>query len=137
MVGLELPISRWSTSTHHRGDPRGRGVNAATNKEMLQHRRLRGRDVSPPGGQGLLLGTYERACQPWSARETPWNFGHELLPTDLDRIAPIAEVGFKHYPASTDAGSRGDQRPVHLRAGRQPAGRPGAGPDAISGSPAG
>ena len=36
----------------------------------------------------MLLGTYERAGVPWSPKETPWDFGHELLPNDLERIAP-------------------------------------------------
>jgi dimethylglycine dehydrogenase len=48
---------------------------------------------------GMLMGTYERAGKPWSERETPWDFGQDLLPTDLDRIAPSLEVGFKHFPA--------------------------------------
>jgi dimethylglycine dehydrogenase len=55
-------------------------------------------------GQGLLLGTYEQACLPWSERVTPWDFGHELLPPDLDRIAPSLEVGFEHFPAAAKAG---------------------------------
>ena len=25
------------------------------------------------------MGTYEKACRPWSPRDTPWDFGHELL----------------------------------------------------------
>ncbi|MFI4995302.1 MAG: FAD-dependent oxidoreductase [Hyphomicrobiales bacterium] len=48
---------------------------------------------------GMLMGTYERAGKPWSERETPWDFGQDLLPTDLDRIAPSLEVGFEHFPA--------------------------------------
>ena len=37
---------------------------------------------------GVLLGTYERAGVPWSPRTTPWDFGQDLLPNDLERIAP-------------------------------------------------
>lgn len=55
-------------------------------------------------GKGMLMGTYEHACVPWSERETPWNFSHELLPPDIDRIAPSLEVGFKHFPAIERAG---------------------------------
>jgi dimethylglycine dehydrogenase len=25
---------------------------------------------------GILLGTYEKACRPWSPVNTPWDFGH-------------------------------------------------------------
>jgi dimethylglycine dehydrogenase len=35
---------------------------------------------------------------------TPWDFGHELLAPDLDRIAPSLEVGFEHFPALENAG---------------------------------
>ncbi len=53
---------------------------------------------------GLLLGTYEKACKPWSPTDTPWDFGHELLQPDLDRIAPSLELGFKHFPGFEQAG---------------------------------
>ena len=53
---------------------------------------------------GMLMGTYEKACKPWSPKETPWDFGQDLLPPDLDRIAPSLEVGFKHFPAFENAG---------------------------------
>ena len=37
-------------------------------------------------------------------RKTPWDFGHELLQPDLDRIAPSLEVGFRHFPRLENAG---------------------------------
>ena len=52
------------------------------------------------------MGTYEKACVPWSEKTTPWDFGHELLEPDLDRIAPSLEVGFEHFPAFQNAGIR-------------------------------
>ena len=55
-------------------------------------------------GKGLVLGTYEKACRPWSPRTTPADFGHELLPPDLDRIAPSLEIAFAHFPAVARAG---------------------------------
>ena len=54
--------------------------------------------------QGIVLGTYERACVPWQPRETPWDFGAQLLEPDLERIAPSLELGFKHFPAMAKAG---------------------------------
>ena len=54
--------------------------------------------------QGLVLGTYEKACVPWQPRETPWGFGTELLQPDLERIAPSLELGYKHFPAMERAG---------------------------------
>ncbi len=53
---------------------------------------------------GMVLGTYEKACVPWQPRQTPWDFGTELLEPDLDRIAPSLELGHKHFPAMAKAG---------------------------------
>jgi dimethylglycine dehydrogenase len=53
---------------------------------------------------GLVLGTYEKACVPWQPRQTPWEFSSELLPPDLDRIAPSLELGYRHFPAVERAG---------------------------------
>ena len=55
---------------------------------------------------GLLLGTYEQACVPWSERETPWDFGSQLLAPDLERLAPSLAVAFEHFPIYADAGIR-------------------------------
>ena len=55
-------------------------------------------------GKGLLLGTYEKDCRPWSEHTTPADFSHELLEPDLDRIAPSLEVAFQHFPALGRAG---------------------------------
>ncbi|MCE2527756.1 MAG: GcvT family protein [Actinomycetia bacterium] len=55
---------------------------------------------------GILMGTYEQDHRPWSPRETPWSFGIELLPPELDRIAPELEVGLARYPALAEAGIR-------------------------------
>ncbi len=57
-------------------------------------------------GGGMLIGTYEQACQPWSERETPWDFGQNLLPNDLERIAPSLETAFEHFPDLGKAGIR-------------------------------
>ena len=54
----------------------------------------------------MLLGTYEQDCRPWSPRETPWDFGSQLLKPDLDRITPELSVAFKHYPAMGTIGIR-------------------------------
>ncbi len=46
---------------------------------------------------------------------------------DLDRIAPIARGRLQAFPGLEQRRHQaGHQRPLHLRAGRQPAGRPGA-----------
>ena len=54
--------------------------------------------------QGMLLGTYEPKSTPWKVGGTPWDFGHELLPPDLDRIADRLEMSFERIPAIGEAG---------------------------------
>jgi dimethylglycine dehydrogenase len=56
--------------------------------------------------QGLLLGSYERAGVPWSPETTPWDFGQDLLPNDLERIAPSVALAAEHFPALERAGVR-------------------------------
>ncbi len=56
--------------------------------------------------RGILLGTYERNCEPWSPKVTPWDFSAELLPEKLERIETQLELGFRHFPALETAGIR-------------------------------
>lgn len=49
--------------------------------------------------KGLLLGTYEPTSTPWKVAGTPLDFGNELLPPDLDRIADRLELAFERIPA--------------------------------------
>jgi dimethylglycine dehydrogenase len=46
----------------------------------------------------------KRPASPWSPLNTPWDFGHELLDEDIERITPELEVGFRHFPAFNKAG---------------------------------
>ena len=55
---------------------------------------------------GMLLGTYEPKGTPWKVDGTPWDFGHELLQPDLERIADRLELGFERIPALGEAGIR-------------------------------
>lgn len=53
---------------------------------------------------GMLLGTYEPRGTAWKVEGTPWDFGHELLPHDLDRIAERLEMSFERIPAIGQVG---------------------------------
>ena len=55
---------------------------------------------------GMLLGTYEPKGTPWKVDGTPWDFGHELLQPDLDRIADRLELTFERIPALGRTGIR-------------------------------
>jgi dimethylglycine dehydrogenase len=54
--------------------------------------------------KGLLIGTYEQAPRPWAVDGTPADFGHELLPPDLDRIAGPLEIAMERYPCLREGG---------------------------------
>jgi dimethylglycine dehydrogenase len=105
MVGLELPLLAME-HMYLLTEPieAVAEFHARTGREMVGVLDLPGEIYTRQERGGVLLGTYEQACRPWSPRTTPWDFGNELLQPDLDRIAPSLEVGFRHYPALADAG---------------------------------
>ena len=105
MVGLELPILAMEHMYLITDDmPEVEAFNRETGREMLHVVDFEGEIYLRQEGRGMLMGTYEAACKPWSPVDTPWDFGHELLQPDLDRIAPSLEVGFQHFPAFQEAG---------------------------------
>ena len=107
MVGLELPILAMEHMYLLTDDmPEVAEVNKATGEEVIHVVDFDGELYLRQERGGMLMGTYEQACRPWSEQETSWDFGHELLESDLDRIAPSLEVGFKHFPAFERAGIR-------------------------------
>ncbi len=55
-------------------------------------------------GKGLVIGFYEQQCVPWAVDGTRWDFGHELLTENLDRIGDSMEVAFNRYPVLANAG---------------------------------
>ena len=90
---------------HHRGHARGRRAwNDKTGTEIIHAVDFDGELYLRQERGGMLMGTYEKAGKPWSEFHTPWNFGHELLEPDIDRIAPSLEVGFRHFPAFQNTG---------------------------------
>lgn len=107
MAGLELPVLAME---HHYilTDDMPEVIEA---QEKSGHQLIHATDFSGElymrqERMGMLMGTYEKACVPWSMRETPWDFGPELLQPDMERIAPSLEVGFRHFPAFSRAGIR-------------------------------
>jgi len=55
-------------------------------------------------GRGLCIGFYEQPCRPWAVDGTPWEFGHELLPDDFDKIEDSIEFAYRRFPALGRAG---------------------------------
>ncbi|MGB0799116.1 MAG: GcvT family protein, partial [Planktomarina sp.] len=55
---------------------------------------------------GLLLGTYEAKGTAWKVGGTPQDFGHELLPPNLEQIADRLEFAFERVPVLGEVGIR-------------------------------
>ena len=100
MVGIELPI----LAMEHQYLITGDMPELAGKPEQLHAIDFEGEIYLRQERGGMLMGTYERAGVPWSEVSTPWDFGQDLLPNDLERIAPSLEVGFEHFPALGEAG---------------------------------
>lgn len=107
MVGLELPVLAME---HHylitEDMPEVEEINRTTGKMAVHAVDFDGEIYMRQEGKGMLLGTYERNGTPWSPKDTPWDFGPELLPNNLDRIAANLEVGFRHFRAFQKVGIR-------------------------------
>ena len=105
MVGLELPVLAMEHMYLLTDEiPEVVAFNVEQGKEVLHAIDFGGEIYTRQEGKGMLIGTYERAGKPWSPENTPWDFGHELLEPDLERITPSLEVGFEHFPPYGRAG---------------------------------
>ena len=127
MVGIELPVLAMEHMYLLTEDmPEVAAQVAKTGHEMPMALDFAGEIYIRQEGGAMLLGTYEQACVPWSPRETPWDFGSQLLKPDLERITP--ELDRRVPPLPGDAHDRHQarrQRAVHVLARRQPARRAG------------
>ncbi len=105
MVGLELPVLAMEHMYLITEDmPEVIEFNKTTGKELMHCVDFDGEIYIRQERNGMLMGTYEKDCRPWSPIETPWTFGHELLAEDLERITNELEIGFRHFPAFNNAG---------------------------------
>ena len=100
MVGLELPVLAMEHMYLLTDDmPRSRRLRREGRPRDAHGARLLRRDLHPPGGRSHAPGHVRAGSVPWSPRQTPWDFGSQLLKPDLDRITPELQVAFQHYPA--------------------------------------
>ncbi|MCW0000855.1 FAD-dependent oxidoreductase [Pararhizobium sp. YC-54] len=105
MTGLELPVLAMEHMYLITEDmPEVIEFNQTAGKELMHCVDFDGEIYLRQERNGMLMGTYEKACRPWSPVTTPWDFGHELLAEDIERITPELEVGFRHFPAFNNAG---------------------------------
>ncbi|WP_343115558.1 FAD-dependent oxidoreductase [Ostreiculturibacter nitratireducens] len=76
-------------------------------------------------GRGLCIGFYEKPCEGWSIDGTPWTFGHELLPDNLDKIEDSVAFAYRRFPVLEKAGVK---RVIHGPFTFAPDGNPLIGP---------
>lgn len=76
-------------------------------------------------GRGLCIGFYEQPCEPWALDGTPWEFGHELLPDNLDKVSDSVEMAYHRFPVLERAGVK---RVIHGPFTFAPDGNPLVGP---------
>ncbi len=126
MAGLELPVLAMA---HHYllTEPMDEVIahNERTGRELPHMIDFSGEIYARQEGKSMLLGTYEQDNVAWAPKQTPWDFVFQLLPPDLDRIAPELERGFAHFPA---VGRAGIQKVVNGPFTFSPDGNPLVGP---------
>ncbi|MDE3237615.1 MAG: FAD-dependent oxidoreductase [Paracoccaceae bacterium] len=76
-------------------------------------------------GRGLCIGFYEKPCEPWSVDGTPWEFGHELLNEQFDKIEDSVAFAYRRFPVLERAGVK---RVIHGPFTFAPDGNPLIGP---------
>jgi dimethylglycine dehydrogenase len=101
MAGLDLPVTPME---HHYLVTETIPEIAALGRELPFMIDLEGFTYTRQEGKGLLVGIYERNFKHWHMEGAPWDYGVELNPEDIDRIAPELEIGFRRYPCLQRAG---------------------------------
>ncbi|MEO1795067.1 MAG: FAD-dependent oxidoreductase, partial [Pseudomonadota bacterium] len=101
MAGVDLPVTPME---HHYLVTEAIPEVAARETEMAMIVDLEGFTYFRQEGQGCLLGVYELNPKHWHVDGAPWDYGMDLIPEDIDRIAPELEKGFDRFPALQDAG---------------------------------
>ena len=76
-------------------------------------------------GRGLCIGFYEQPCEPWAVDGTPWDFGHELLNDQFEKIEDSVAFAYRRFPILETAGVK---RVIHGPFTFAPDGNPLVGP---------
>ncbi|MFN3972655.1 MAG: FAD-dependent oxidoreductase [Gemmobacter sp.] len=76
-------------------------------------------------GRGLCIGFYEKPCEPWAVDGTPWEFGHELLNEQFDKIEDSVAFAYRRFPVLERSGVK---RVIHGPFTFAPDGNPLVGP---------
>jgi len=101
MAGVELPIL---PIEHQYIVTNAIPEVAALSREIPMTVDFEGESYLRQEQKALLIGTYEHEPRPWAEDGTPADFGHELLPPDLDRIVGPLELAMERYPCLREGG---------------------------------
>ena len=103
MVGLDLPLSPLE---HHYLLTETIPEIASLKTELPMVVDLEGFTYMRQDQKGMLIGIYETQPQHWSIDGAPWDYGVELLPENIDRIAAELDLVHLRYPVLQTAGVR-------------------------------
>ncbi|SDF97264.1 GcvT family protein [Thalassobaculum litoreum] len=103
MAGVDLPVTPME---HHYLVTEPIPELEGREREMCMLTDLEGFTYSRQERGGLLVGVYELTPKHWNIEGAPWDYGIELIPEDIDRIAPELAKGFERYPLLNDTGIR-------------------------------
>jgi dimethylglycine dehydrogenase len=96
MVGTELPLIPMQ---HHYLVTEDVPEVAALDRPMPAVTDLEGFTYLQRERNGVLLGVYETNPKHWLTDGPDWNYGMELIPEEVERIAPELSIGFERFPA--------------------------------------
>ena len=95
MVGLDLPLSPLQ---HHYFVTETIPEVAALDFEVPMTVDLEGFTYLRQDQQGVLVGIYEVDHRHWNIDGAPWDYGFDLIPEEIDRIAGELEMAWRRYP---------------------------------------
>ena len=95
MVGLDLPLSPLQ---HHYFVTESIPEIAAMDFEVPMTVDLEGFTYIRQDQQGVLVGIYEVDHKHWNIDGAPWDYGFDLIPEEIDRIAGELEMAWRRYP---------------------------------------
>ncbi len=101
MAGVDHPVAPLA---HHYLVTDAIPAVAALGRTMPAVTDLEGFTYLQREGDGVLLGVYETHPAHWSVEGAPWDFGMQLLPEDIDRIAPELELAYRRFPVLAETG---------------------------------
>ncbi len=101
MAGMELPLR---PTEHQYFVTETIDAIAAMDKRLPSVADRDGEYYLRQEGKGLLIGAYERDMRFWAEEGTPQDFGHELLPDDMDRIMENVMRAMDRIPLAAEAG---------------------------------